>query len=152
MLKSLLANPDIQQSMIGLISALAAILTALVTVQLPRLLSRLSAAKGLQQNSALVTLVKQLAVIGIGHADEWAAAQVKGGKVPSGAEKLQQAIDAVKQYATGELAKWSDEKWGVAIQAHLPELRAKLSAPPGAVAARMPAPSTELSAYVQRQK
>jgi hypothetical protein len=125
-MKTLLENPEIAASLAQIVVAAIGVIGAFLTPLLLRLYSATGAVAGEKEQQ----LIQQIADQVVHYAEEWAANKIKGGEVPSGEEKLAVAIDAAKQLATGALTKYADDKWAVAIQAKVPAMRAKLSAPP----------------------
>lgn len=109
--------------------ALSPVLTPLLTALILAVLYKLCEWLGIDINpgnkQALVTLARTAAA----YSEEWARSASKGGSAPSGDEKAKVAMDALMVLAKGAARKWSEDQRWTAIQAALPELRAKSPAP-----------------------
>ncbi len=119
-MKSLLTNPQFLDALTQLTVALLALAGGATP-----LIVRWFKAHGVAIDAAQAVQIEAIAKAASGYAEEWARARIKGGQSPAGDEKLAVAIEAAKGLATGALTKLAADKWGVAIQATLPEMRAR---------------------------
>jgi hypothetical protein len=122
-MKALLENPQVVEALLEILSTVVALALAATP-----LLLRWFKAQGVAIDDGQAKQIDIIARQAAAYAEEWARARIKGGAAPAGDEKLAIAIGAAKNLATGTLSKLAEEKWGVAIQAKLPELRATVGA------------------------
>lgn len=132
-MKAILESHAVQQAVAEILVTLIATLAALIAASSP-LIVRWFRAKGVEVSEAEARLFETAVKNGAAFAEEWATGMVKKtGTTPAGHEKLDVAVTAAKQLARDKLAAWTDQQLRTAIQAKLPELRAKTAPPPAPV-------------------